>query len=162
MEVPFEDRVEMIKILLEGESVKSLSISFIEKELPTPSYTYRTLEALEKKFPKCPKWGIVIGEDNLQKLSSWYRFSMWKDRYLFLVLRREGSIPFSPSFLKKEQVYFLENPIWKVSSQEIREKIQRYYQGEKHLEKEILSYLGENLWKYILEKRLYFPLGKVK
>ena len=43
-----------------------------EFRLPRPSYTYHTLQALRKAYPNC-EFSLIIGEDNWQCFSRWYR-----------------------------------------------------------------------------------------
>lgn len=65
----FEDRCEMIQIAIKGMSPKII-LSRIESELPQPSYTLQTLDALAHKWLHCD-FAWVIGYDELMQLHKW-------------------------------------------------------------------------------------------
>ena len=65
----FEERCEMIQIAIKGMSPKII-LSRIESELPQPSYTLQTLDALAHKWLHCD-FAWVIGYDELMQLHKW-------------------------------------------------------------------------------------------
>ncbi len=73
--VSFRHRVAMLEAALaeagEGERMRC---SRIEAELPLPSYTVQTVEALQKSGHTC-EYSFVIGGDSLRDLPQWYRAS---------------------------------------------------------------------------------------
>ena len=71
--VSFRHRVAMLEAALaeagEGERMRC---SCIEAELPLPSYTVQTVEALQKNGHAC-EYSFIIGGDSLRDLPHWYR-----------------------------------------------------------------------------------------
>lgn len=68
---PAEDRLEMCKLAIENHSY--IKVSDIEFQLPTPSFTIQTLDALEKKFPE-HNFSIVMGQDSVENLHTWKKY----------------------------------------------------------------------------------------
>jgi len=71
--VSFADRVAMLEAALaqSGEGER-MSCSCLEAELPLPSYTVQTVEALQKSGRNC-EYFFIIGGDSLRDLPHWYR-----------------------------------------------------------------------------------------
>ena len=130
---------------LVASKCENVITSGFEFTLPKPSYTISTLEALTKKFPH-HEFVLIIGADN------WQYFNKWKDSDLILknhdiyVYPRKGYEINIPDDLK-DKVYSLDSPIVEVSSTFIREQL-------KH-NRNMNFYLPQDVYKYILEKRLY-------
>ncbi len=68
---PAEDRLEMCKLAIENHPL--IKVSDIEFQLPTPSFTIQTLDALEKKFPE-HNFSIVMGQDSVENLHTWKKY----------------------------------------------------------------------------------------
>ena len=66
-----EDRLEMCKLAIENHPL--IKVSDIEFQLPTPSFTIQTLDALEKKFPE-HNFSIVMGQDSVENLHTWKKY----------------------------------------------------------------------------------------
>ena len=130
---------------LVASKCENVITSGFEFTLPKPSYTISTLEALTKKFPQ-HEFVLIIGADN------WQYFNKWKDSDLILknhdiyVYPRKGYEINIPDDLK-DKVYSLDSPIVEVSSTFIREQLKD--------NRNMNFYLPEDVYKYILEKRLY-------
>lgn len=84
------DRVAMVESAIAdlgmGDRVK---VCDIELTMPTPSYTYNTLEELSRRFPD-RKFSILMGEDNYVSLPKWYRSEQIRERYDIVVYPRNG------------------------------------------------------------------------
>ena len=119
--------------------------SGFEFTLPKPSYTISTLEALTKKFPQ-HEFVLIIGADN------WQYFNKWKDSDVILknhdiyVYPRKGYEINIPEELK-DKVSTLDSPIVEISS--------TYIRGQLKHNRNMNFYLPQDVYKYILEKRLY-------
>ena len=106
---PFEHRVRACEALASviGPAVR---VETVERELPTPSYTVRTLDALQNRHPTFI-FRFVIGADVLPQLPQWREWSRLSAVYDPIVVGRGAtSVPGAPTFPE-------------VSSTEIRRRI---------------------------------------
>jgi nicotinate-nucleotide adenylyltransferase len=87
--VPFERRLHWCAALAAtlGPAVR---VSDVERDLPAPSYTLRTLEALAERHPSAAL-RLVLGSDNLPQLDRWHRWDAIAARFDPLVVARAGS-----------------------------------------------------------------------
>lgn len=119
--------------------------SGLEFTLPKPSYTINTLNVLKEKFPE-HEFVLIIGADN------WQNFDKWKDSDLIIknhhimVYPRKGYDIMIPEELS-HRVSMLKSPIVEVSSTFVREQLKD--------NRNMNFYLPQDVYKYILEKRLY-------
>lgn len=65
---PIEERLTMARLATEGDP--AIEVSDIELSLPRPSYTIRTLEALERQQADW-EWILLVGSDAAATLPSW-------------------------------------------------------------------------------------------
>lgn len=65
---PFVDRVAMSVIAF--DECPLVDVSSMEEELPTPSYTFQTIEALARDLP-ASRIGWMIGADQLANFTEW-------------------------------------------------------------------------------------------
>ena len=72
------------------QSNTNLIVSEIESQLPSPSYTYRTIEAFRKIYGSEQQIAFFIGADSLNSLSSWHEWQYLVDECHFLVFPRPG------------------------------------------------------------------------
>jgi nicotinate-nucleotide adenylyltransferase len=68
---PFEDRLHMCELAL-GD-LRRIEISPIERELPGPSLTLRTLECLQDRYPGS-RLRLVIGSDLVPETPTWFDY----------------------------------------------------------------------------------------
>lgn len=111
-------RLELVRLAI--EDYPKFRASDFEFNLPRPSYTIHTLNALKTAYPE-HDFTLLIGADN------WERFPRWKaseeiiDRYKILIYPRPGyevdveSLP--------NQVKLVETPLLEISSTFIRESL---------------------------------------
>ena len=97
----FRHRVAMLELALAEEqavfendpacpdNTAEFSISPIEAELASPSYTVDTLLALRKRLPE-QRFFFIIGGDSLLELHLWYRFQELLQLTSFIVISRPG------------------------------------------------------------------------
>ena len=69
-QLPYELRREIILDAIEGET--NIKLVEIERNLPRPLYTIRTVQALKLLYPH-EQFSMLIGSDNLLSFSSWHR-----------------------------------------------------------------------------------------
>ena len=85
---PFEERVAMCRLAMEGLS--RVTVSVVEGELGGASLTLRTLEHLVGLHPDW-KMRLVIGSDVLGDVAKWHRFDRVSELAPPLVLPRVGA-----------------------------------------------------------------------
>ena len=130
---------------LVASKCENVITSGFEFTLPKPSYTISTLEALTKKFPQ-HEFVLIIGADNWQYINKWKDSDLILKNHDIYVYPRKGYEINIPDDLK-DKVYSLDSPIVEVSSTFIREQLKD--------NRNMNFYLPQDVYKYILEKRLY-------
>ncbi len=136
-------RLEMTKLAL--EAYPKIKASDFEFDLPKPSYTINTLDALKVKYPE-HDFTLVIGADNWAIFESWYETDKILENYKLKIYPRLGFRIKIPDRLK-QKVEALDSPIIEVSSTFIREGIEA--------DKNMRPFLTEKVYDYIIEKGLY-------
>lgn len=88
----FDTRAEWIGACIEDNP--RLKLCTTEKDFPLPSYTYRTLEHLEKQYPE-RSFVLLLGEDQLLFFHKWKDYRALLDRWPLWVYPRyfEGTLP---------------------------------------------------------------------
>jgi len=99
-----EARMEMVRKAVEGEA--GIVASDYEMQLPRPSYTWNTLQALSRDYPD-REFVLMIGGDNWELFDRWYRAEDIRRHYEIVVYTRT---PGDPGFID-------------ISSTEIRRRI---------------------------------------
>jgi nicotinate-nucleotide adenylyltransferase len=84
---PFADRVRMCELAM--QDLKRVEVSEIERELPTPSLTLRTLEALAMRYPDA-HLRLVIGSDLLAETHGWHNFARIEALAPPIIVQRQG------------------------------------------------------------------------
>lgn len=88
----FEQRLRMLEAALVAEGEERLRCSRIEADLPRPSYTVRTVEAL-RGLEERHDYYLIIGADSLVDLPHWYRAGDLLAAVNLIVVRREHLEP---------------------------------------------------------------------
>lgn len=139
--IPFEHRFNMLKLAI----LDNMEVSDIESRLPTPSYSYRTIEAIlnEKKENKL---NFIIGYDAFKFIKSWKNPEYIKENLKFFVLKRKGDKKEEIEKLKSDGYDFIivDNIEINISSSEIRDKIKNNINVENFLDTKIIRYIEEN------------------
>lgn len=137
----FEHRVTMANIAFEG--MAKVKVSTVENELPRPSYTYRTIQYLKKKFPG-NIFFLCVGEDSVESFHEWYRYKEILKECTLLAVSRPGSKMSKARDEVLEKTVFVDHDPVDVSSTAIRKK-------ETDPEEQVPDRVGE----YIKEHKLY-------
>ena len=95
-----------------------IRVSDYEFLLSRPSYTWNTLQALERDFPD-RQFVLMIGGDNWQHFSRWYRADDILNRYPIVVYPRRGTIIKSAT----PNVTIVEADLLDISSTDIRRRV---------------------------------------
>ncbi len=139
----FNHRAEMCRIAFSG--VPKAEISEIEKDLPIPSYTLKTVDELIRTYPE-DDFFLCIGSDSLETISSWYKSDQLLEKTRLMVAERPGfdrsRVP--EKILRKTE--FVEHDPVDISSTELREELKR---GKKP------EMISGDVFDYIREHQLY-------
>jgi nicotinate-nucleotide adenylyltransferase len=117
MMAPFSDRIQMLHLAF-GDH-KDVTISDVEKSLPSPSYSLQTVRHLKNHYPGFTFF-LCLGGDSLAEFHTWYRYrEILKECSLMAVLRpgfsREG---ISNEILEK--TVFVDHKPVRASSTQVR------------------------------------------
>ena len=111
-------RLEMAQQALAGEP--HIVATDYEFHLPRPSYTWNTLQALERDYAD-RQFTLMIGGDNWQNFHRWYRADDILSRYPLVVYPRRGSdigpVP--------ENVQVIDAELLDISSTDIRRRVRQ-------------------------------------
>ena len=142
----------------DGIQPDRIRISDVELQMPAPSYTYKTLQYLQKTHPDS-EFRLAVGADSLEKFSQWKNSKWIRENFQFIVYPRPGTeIERSLS-----GITYLDNmKRVGVSSTEIRESLQRGEQGEKDkIEENVLEGMPWLKDDEKLKNRLKQTFGKI-
>jgi nicotinate-nucleotide adenylyltransferase len=85
------------------------------------SYTYRTLQAFRRRFPRA-EWWLLVGGDSLRNWTTWRRWQWILANSCVAVARRSGVPLTTLSALVHKRVVFLRVRLPAVSSSEVRRR----------------------------------------
>lgn len=141
----YEDRVKMIQLAI--KPFKKMKVCTIEKNLPSPSYTVKTLKELKKKYQG--EFVFYIGNDQAKQLDQWKDIETCMQLAEFRVFKRDSEEIECPYPLKEVSFKRMD-----VSSTKVRQgafhdvcKSVRHYIWENRL------YLDEFVRNSMKEKR---------
>lgn len=138
----FRHRYEMCRIV--ARKCSGVKVSDFEKDMPLPSYTYKTLTALKSAFPD-DEFKLIIGSDNWVDFEKWRDSEKIIDEFGVLVYLRPG---FEVKGEESEKVRFLrEAPQAHLSSTFIRSALAE--------NKNMRYFLDPDVTDYIIENNLY-------
>ena len=101
---PFSLRVELLKIATKGE--EAFELIDIEKDLPIPSYTVNTLEALRDRYGKAADFYFLLGSDAFFDLVTWHDYTrIMEHTKLVVMIRDQNSADDIVSFSKRYFTY---------------------------------------------------------
>lgn len=114
-------RLRLVGLALDGEP--RLRPCDYEFHLPKPSYTWNTLQALEKDYPQ-HRFTLLIGGDNWQLFDQWYRHEDIASSYPIVVYPRQDA---DTETLKSAapSVTFVKVPLINISSTMVRERLRQ-------------------------------------
>ncbi len=117
--ISYEKRLQMLRAGFQSLNCRILTV---EKDLPKPSYTYRTIQYLKKEYPSTDFY-FCMGEDSLSNFNTWKFYRNILEEANLLVARRPNSNhdDVLPAILK--QTSFVDHTPVEISSSQIRERI---------------------------------------
>ena len=111
-------RLELVRRAIAG--YPKFHASDFEFSLPRPSYTYRTLRALEQQYPDRAFY-FIMGADNWQNVSRWYEAEQLLAGFPILIYPRKGFRVEIPT--RYPHVRLVDAPLIEISSSFIREAL---------------------------------------
>lgn len=137
-----KQRLEMLNLALEG--YPKFRVCDIELSMPKPSYTIRTLEALQERYPE-RKFSLIIGADNWQRFEEWYEYRRILEEFAVWIYPR---LPYTILYDKVSgNTRVIDAPRFEISSTELRRTIA---EG-----KDMRAFLPEKVYEYIRKNKLY-------
>ena len=138
-----DDNMRLHLARLAVQDVPGVEVCDREFSLPRPSYMYITLRALSEEHPD-REFVLVIGADNWERFSGWYRSEDILSAYRIIIYPRPGYVLRDVP----EGITIADTPLLDISSTEIRRRIatQPDYDGEG---------LPPAVWKEIKQRGLY-------
>lgn len=142
---PFSKRKKMLELAI--KSKKKFDILDIKFDYKKLDETYDKLFELTNNENE---YYILVGQDQLNTLTRWYKFDLVKDRFKFIIANRNNE-----EIIKNSNYLYLNNKNYNVSSSSIKEG------NYKNINSEVKKYIIENnvyveyqLKKYLTPKRL--------
>jgi nicotinate-nucleotide adenylyltransferase len=162
--IDYSHRIAMLEAALGSD--QKISISLLEAERQSPSYTVETLHELYKRVGS-HKYYLIIGADSFMEIHLWYRYKDIFELTDLIVAARPGvsrsdlaaqvsTLPGHFSYDKKEQqwsrednfrIYFLEDIHVEISSSDVRNLLR---QG-----KDVKGLLPPQVFDYICKHKLF-------
>ena len=146
----FEHRLAMVKLV--AETVPGSVVSDIEaRRRFDPSYSFKILSALQEEYPDS-ELQLLIGQDSLEQLHTWYCAEALAERYTILAFPRKGnketlSLPedfWSSKLLRKLQNSLIEGGYVEISSTDLRKELVKGSNVEHIINKDVLSYIEKH------------------
>lgn len=137
-------RFKMIELAISDNS--KFAVSDIECKKEGTTYTYQTLQEIEKIYPSSTIY-FVLGSDALKEIRTWKNWGDLLSRYNFLVAERADSKidAIEREMISKTRV--IDMPHIDISSSQIR----TFLRGGKS----VRYFLPSEAYKYILKNKLY-------
>jgi len=114
-----EHRLAMLELAVADLS-EPIRVTDIEFDLPTPSYTYKTLEVLTLLYPTA-KFGLVMGSDNLAVIEKWKEYQRLLQRYpVYFYPRKDDN---SAELATRYGGHVVDSALLDISSTQVRELV---------------------------------------
>lgn len=111
-----DQRAAMLECAIAGNP--RFSVERIELELPTPSYTVRTLRALAQREPG-NRFVLLVGGDAVRELPSWHEVEALPGLAELVAFERPGAPPPSHSLIGRRVAV----PAFDISATGVRERV---------------------------------------
>ena len=150
--IPYEHRMNMARIAAAG--IKCTSVSDIEaRKKFDPSYSYKVLAALAEENPHA-ELQLLIGQDSLEQLHSWYQARDLVRKYQIITLPRradsasDAELYLPDDFWSNEERKILQKSLIsgeyiEISSTELRKKLVNREKVQHIINPNVLEYIEE-------------------
>jgi nicotinate-nucleotide adenylyltransferase len=136
--IPAEDRLIMAKQAL--EKYPDFEVCDIEFNMPKPSYTINTLEALHSQYPEL-NFVLIIGSDSLDQFHLWKDFNRILQNYHIIVYPRKPDYTIPKSY-QLFNIAVIKSALLPISSTQIREMIRNKQDFSALVPSEVHKYLS--------------------
>jgi nicotinate-nucleotide adenylyltransferase len=138
------DRIHMCK--LNFESLKKVRIFTYETKNKFQGYTYDLIKELKNQYDY--QWHFIVGGDNANNFSKWYKHKELKNMVNFIVVSRQGFKIETDWFLNGNHIYIENNnDIPMISSTEVKSQLKN--------NKKDIDGLHPYVLEYIKSRKLY-------
>lgn len=142
--VHYSDRKRMLELAFQDHD--KVKISTIEKYLPKPSYTVKTIDHIQNKYPDT-KFYLCIGEDSLANFDKWKDHQKILSQCNLLVAERPEVSHSNVEEGILEKAKIIEHTPVQASSSSVRSLISSG--------KDVKHLLPPEVYKYIIDNELY-------
>lgn len=148
----FEQRCDMVTLAVTGQP--AFRVEPIEKELPPPSYTARTLAELQQRHPE-HTFALIVGGDSVQELPTWYEPATVLRLAGLVAVPRPGAKLLSAGELAAKvgvppetaRLTLVECPQVDIASRDIRQRV--------NAGKSVRFLVSRAVEEYVRERKLY-------
>ncbi len=148
----YEHRLDMTALAIVGQPL--FRIETIEQELPPPSYTAHTLEALQDRHPE-HQFDLIVGADCLPDIPKWYEPRAILEHAGLIAVPRPGIEVWTAARLADAldltidavRLRMIDCPLIDIASRDIRSRVAAG--------KSIRYLVPRSIEEYIREKKLY-------
>ena len=144
-----EHRLNMVRLGIEDHP--SFELSLVEIEAAGDSYTYQTLEALKKDYPKETQLYFIVGADSLFNMEDWVHPELILQNAVILAAVRDGHDKDALNKQKERlldlfggEIRLLSMEQVDISSTRIREEFYRSASVREMLPKKVAEYITKN------------------
>lgn len=132
------DRLHLVELAIKGND--RFRTSNIEFNMPQPSYTSDTLNALNEKFPQ-HEFTLIMGGDNLVSFPKWKNYEAILKYHEVYVYNRPSSE--KTDLVKHENIHFFEAPMMQLSASLIRNNIKEGKSIQYMVTDECIEYMDQ-------------------
>lgn len=161
---PFQDRLNMLKIALEG--ISAFYVDDIEGCLPSPSYTLNTLQVLLKEDKGANQFFLLLGEDSIPGFFKWHKAEEIVQLVPLLIGSRTGTWEWNTASISleiKEAILkgLTKTSLMDISGTYLRERIARGLYCGHLIPAGVLKYIQqEAIYNSLYAPRAAFPLSQ--
>lgn len=135
-----EHRLAMLELAV-ADIDDPIRVTDIEFDLPTPSYTYKTLEVLTILYPSA-KFALVMGSDNLAVIEKWKEYQRLLERYpIYFYPRKDDN---SKELATRYGGRIVDAAMLDISSTQIRELLKKSMPIDHLVSPAVARYITDN------------------
>ena len=143
LDASYSDRLRMVQMAI--KDINGCLISRIEEDLPTPNYSYKTIDYVIDHLGYSDVY-FCLGSDSIESFKTWKYYEKILDRVMLLVAQRRADFKL-PKYLKSKAIV-VEHELVAVSSTDLREKLQQGKSSDEQLHSSTIEYIStHNLYR---------------